>query len=307
MILVCGEALIDLVPVTVEMNLLYKPLPGGSPYNVAIGLSRLGIPCSYLGKVSTDSFGDKLVDILRQEEVGTEYLVRSLKPTTISFPNKSIDGGDEFSFYGVGTADQMMKVEELPHSLPDTVHSIHIGSYSIISGETSETLKTLIERENSRRVITIDPNVRPHIYPDHDKYLGRLQEVIKLVNIVKTSSQDIAWQDPGQSEEYVAHKWLEYGPQFFVITRGSNGAVAFGNGWTVSVRSPSVIVADTIGAGDAFMSALLAKLDSMKLLNKKGISTLSTSAAKQCLSYACNAASISCTKQGASPPHMDEL
>ena len=132
MILCCGEALIDFVPLSDEHA--YRPCPGGSIYNISVGLGRLGIPVSFFSKVSNDFFGNMLVEYLNQNGVETNYCPRSSAPTTLAFVNLSRDGEDsepQYAFYANNSADRSLTEGELPLNISKSIKALHFGSISL--------------------------------------------------------------------------------------------------------------------------------------------------------------------------------
>ena len=91
MFLVCGEALRDLFALEGQDGLVLGAHAGGSPFNVAVGLARLGQASALLAG-STDSFGRRLVGALEREGVRTEFLLRTAQPTTLSVVDLGPDG-----------------------------------------------------------------------------------------------------------------------------------------------------------------------------------------------------------------------
>ena len=169
MIGVCGEALVDFTPNEAEDEVSYTPRPGGSPCNVAIGLARLGKRAAFIGKISSDRFGDMLHANLERNEVDLSWTVRGSESTALAFVIPDGEGGHDFAFYGENTAEQSMSVRDVPKSFPDDVTTLHFGSYSLMLGATAETYEQLMRRECYRRVISLDPNAR-RLFPDRKLY-----------------------------------------------------------------------------------------------------------------------------------------
>jgi fructokinase len=161
MILVCGEALIDLFVSPPEgADMPARAVPGGSPFNVAVGLARLGIPTAFLGGISRDPFGAFLSDRLAREGVDDRFIVRSDRPSTISIVATGADGQPSYAFHGEGAADRSLQPAHLPAALADDIQALTFGSYSMAIEPAGATLAALARREHGRRVISVDPNVR---------------------------------------------------------------------------------------------------------------------------------------------------
>ena len=307
MIGVCGEALIDFTPIELGGELAYKPIPGGSPCNVAIGLARLGKPTAFIGKLSNDPFGDILREHLTKNGVDLRWVVRGSEPTALAFVIPSADGGHDFVFYGDNTAEQSLTDTDIPAALPDDVTALHFGSYSLMLGSSARAYETLMRRESGSRVISLDPNVRPALFPNRAIYRERIERLLRYATLVKASAEDLAWLYPDENGEDIATRWLDIGPALVVVTLGENGAIGLSGDAAVRVPGLSVEVADTVGAGDAFMSALLAWLYDGGLLERDALATLDEKTLTGALAYANRAAAIACTRTGANPPTRAQI
>jgi fructokinase len=307
MILVCGEALIDFVPVAHGDEPAYVARAGGSSFNVAMGLGRLGIPVGFLGRVSTDPFGQLLRRRLEADGVDCRLLLEGDEPSTLAIVH--LDAGAEpvYVFHGEGTADRLLHVEDLAADLPDEVTALHLGSISMVREPGAAALEALMRREHGRRVISLDPNVRPSLVGERSAYVERVESWVSLAAVVKVSRADLAWLYPGTAPDDVAEAWLARGPGLVVVTRGHDGALALTARDRVEVAGTPVVVSDTVGAGDAFTSGLLAWLHEAGRLERTAIREIPADALERCLAFADRAAAITCTRAGAQPPTRSEM
>ena len=307
MIGVCGEALIDFTPVDVGGEVVYTPRPGGSPANVAVGLARLGKRAAFIGKLSDDRFGDMLRAHLTANRIDMRWAVRGDKPTALAFVIPRDGGAHDFAFYGGDTAEQNMTDDDVPTSFPSDVTTLHFGSYSLMLGESAHAYEGLMRREYGKRVISLDPNARPALYPDRARYRRRIERLLPYATLVKASEDDLAWLYPGEAPTDVAERWLRAGPAAVVVTLGARGAIGMIANAVVRSTAPRVVVADTVGAGDAFMSALLARLDDLALLRRDALNALTDEEIADALAYANRAAAIACARTGADPPGVADM
>jgi fructokinase len=310
MILCCGEALVDFVPIEGSRP-GYQPVPGGSSYNTSVALSRLGVPVGFFSKISTDFFGEMLVKYLQSNEVDTGQVLRSDEPTTLAFVSLPEGEGAEpqFAIYANGAADRSLRVEELPGELPLAVHHLHFGSISLVLEPGASAHERLMEREKTRCSLSLDPNIRPALIPDRQAYRRRFESWLEMVNIVRLSLADLEWLYPDQQAEAIARSWVEGGLSICVLTKGSQGALAFtSDGSRAEVRAPAIQVVDTVGAGDTFAASVLAYLyEAGRLGDKERISGMGENELQECLAFASQAAAINCTRPGADPPYRNEL
>lgn len=294
-IVVAGESLIDLVPEGTAVTPLspLTPRPGGGPYNTAVALGRLGAAVTFCSRVSTDAFGEALVDGLRAAGVSDRLVQRGPEPTTLAVASVGADGSAEYGFYVEGTADRLFAV---PERLPEGVRAVAFGTCSLALEPGASAYETLLRREAERGAVTLlDPNIRPGLIPDAAAYRERFAGWLPYVSLLKLSEEDAAWLGGSPAE------WLERGPSAVVLTRGGAGLTVFTPSSEVSVPAVRVKVADTIGAGDTVNAALLHGL------GDRPVDSLDADAWSALLSYAAKAAALTCTRPGAEPPYASEL
>ena len=309
MILVCGEALVDLF--ILDQNgprLAAEAVAGGSPYNVAIGLARLGHSSAFCGGLSRDRFGELLVEELTKEGVSLSYAIRMKELTTISVVATDSNGVPLYSFHGEGAADRSVRAADVSMPLPASVEAITIGSYSLAVEPSGSAYLQLAEREGPKRVVSFDPNIRPSIIGDVRGYGDRLERFARTATIVKASEEDIELvYGKNSSLADIARRWLKLGPKLVVVTRGAKGAAAFLGDIEVEVPGRSVKVIDTVGAGDTFHAALLASLSELKLLSRRKIAELPRETLVKVLKYAVAASAITCSRRGADLPSAADV
>jgi fructokinase len=289
MILVCGEALIDLFVGPREgTEMPARAVAGGSHFNVAIGLARLGAASAFLGGISRDRFGTVLADILKSEGVDDRFIVRTDRLSTISVITTDPDGQPSYAFHGEGAADRSLEPSDLPAVLPPEIEALTFGSYSMVVEPAGSAFAALAEREHGRRVISVDPNLRPTVVGDMARW---------------ASDEDvsIAWGGRLSIAEAAAY-WLGCGARLVVVTRGVEGATAFSAAGSISTSGHSVVVRDTVGAGDTFHAALLARLAKTGRLHPDAIAALDLPAIGELIAYAAAAAAITVTRRGADLP-----
>ena len=308
MFLVCGEALYDLfVEEETPAGLRIDARIGGSPFNVAVGLARLGRPAALLTGVSNDALGDRLAAALEAEGVETRFLARMENPTTLAVVALGPEGAPRYTFYGEGAADRSLTRERLPE-LPRAVSCLHFGSFSLVVEPTAGTLLALAERERGRRFLSLDPNVRANVEPDLARWRRGIERFARTADLVKLSEEDLAHLDPTADPDRLAGAWLEGGARMVVLTRGAGGAAA----WTADGRAEhpgfAAEVADTVGAGDAFQAALLCGLEEAgRLAPGPDARPVTAPEAGRLLAFACDAAARSCARRGADFPRRSEL
>ncbi|MDB5363820.1 MAG: PfkB domain protein [Rhodospirillales bacterium] len=307
MILVCGEALIDLfVGEPDGTALAARALAGGSLFNVAVGLARLGLPVGFLGGVSTDRFGMFLAQAMAREGIGTTLLKRSARPTPLAVVSTDAAGQPAYGFHAHDCAERDLVGADLPPPDP-AVAAIALGSYTLAIEPVGSTLLAFAERESSRLVVSLDPNLRPSLVGDPDAWRQRFARFARAAAIIKLSREDLATAyGPDTDPAVWATRRLDEGALLVVITDGAAGATAYHRHHRLHRPAHPVAVVDTVGAGDTFHAALLARLAQRGLLTRAALAALDGAALADLVQYAIAAASITCTRRGADlPRHAD--
>lgn len=301
MIVVCGEALIDLfVGRPDARGIATQAVAGGSPFNLALGLARLGTPSAFLSTLSRDAFGDFLLTRLEGAGVDTRFIRRVPESTTLSVVTTAADGQPHYTFHSEG-ADRALAPADLP-DLPDSVAAVAAGSYALGVEPIASAIEALVRRERGRRVVSLDPNIRPRVLGDVAGFRPRFEALLAAATLVKASAEDIAFlygaADPGE----VARGWLARGPALVVVTAGSDGATAHFGRHRLARAALAVDVVDTVGAGDTFHAALLAHFAGRGLLSIEGMARLTEPQVAAALEAAAVAAALTCTRRGADLP-----
>lgn len=311
MYLVCGEALFDFFSENdasgKASKVNFKAIAGGSPFNVAVGLRRLGVESALFAGLSTDYLGRRLQQVLQDEGVRADYLVDFPAPTTLAMVAVGANGSPQYSFRGEGCADRQLKPEHLPE-LGSEVRGLHIGSFSLVVQPIADTLLALVRRETGKRLISLDPNVRLNPEPDIELWRSRVATLVELADLIKVSDEDLSLLYPGQDPQRVIEGWLQHRCQLVFLTRGGEGATVFSRAhgsW--SVPACSVKIADTVGAGDTFQAALITWLTEQQLDSVEGVQSLAREQIDGMLRFAVQAAALTCSKTGPDLPYRQQL
>lgn len=301
MILCAGESLIDMVP----EDGAFRPLAGGSVFNTAIALGRLGEPTAYFWPISREPFGKVLLAPLAEAGVATDLCPRTDRLTTLALVTLT-EGEARYSFYDEGSAGRMLSVSDLP-ALPASVEALFAGGISLVPDPCGAAIEALIDRESDRLPIMLDPNIRPFFIAKPDAYRARLARLIGRADIVKLSGDDLQWLAPDLPQQEAARRILAQGPRLVLQTGGAAGARAHWAGETVTVPAIAATVADTIGAGDTFNAGVLASLRRQGVLSKAGLAAITAEQIAAALTLGAQAAAITVSRPGANPPWAHEM
>lgn len=307
MILSCGDALIDFVPVrAADGREAIRPAVGGSCLNIAVGVARLGIPTGFVGGISTDLFGRMIADHAAASNVDLRHATRSDHQTTLAFV-RLIAGESQYAFYDTETASANWTYRRGSISF-DAIDAVHIGSTTLVHDRGAAEAGALIADAKATATISFDPNCRPNLVHDQPAYRARMGAFAANADIVRMSDVDFEYLFGEEDFAASAAALLAQGASLIVITRGTSGALAWHRtAGAIEVGAPAVDVVDTIGAGDSFQAALLFALHQLKRIERARLRTVGADDLRRALSFACKCAALTCTRAGADPPRRDEI
>ena len=299
MILCCGEALIDMLPAE---GGAFVPHAGGAVFNTAIALGRLGAPTGFFSGLSADFMGDILRAKLAEARVDTSLSVTADRPCTLAFV-QLIDGQARYAFYDEGTAGRMLGTADLPQV---TAEALFFGGISLVVEPCGATYEALMTREAGKRVLMIDPNIRPGFVRDEAGYRARLGRMLAMADIVKLSLEDLDWLAQGKRDAFV-QQLLAAGTALVLLTDGSIGATAVTPSHRLFEPARKVSVVDTVGAGDTFNAGVLDSLHTAGALSRERLDRLDESTIRDALRRGAAAAAVTVSRAGANPPWPSEL
>jgi fructokinase len=302
MILSCGDALIDFVPVVAaDGRDAVRPAVGGSCLNVAVGIARLGVDAGFIGGISTDLFGRMIADHATASGVDLRHADRAADQTTLAFV-RIVEGESQYAFYDAQTATANWSYRR--GSIPfDGIEAVHIGSTTLVQERGAGEAAGLIAEAKPSATISFDPNCRPNLVQDQAAYRTRMAMFAAKADIVKMSDVDFSYLFGDEAYAERAHAILAAGASLMVVTRGAKGALAWHRELgAVEVAAPKVEVVDTIGAGDSFQAALLSALTELKRIDRSSLRSIGIDDLRKALSFAAQCAALTCSRAGADPP-----
>ena len=304
-LVVVGEALIDLVPIA--GNDQFQARPGGGPFNVAIGLARLGNHTALMARLADNAFGRLLRNHAAAEGIDLSSAPLAIEPTTLAVVSLDDQAQATYDFYFEGTADWQWTETEISQ-LPRDIAVLHFGSLASWTEPGCALLHDLAARSHAggHVLVSYDPNVRPLVLRDPARARALVERSVGVAHLVKASTEDLEWLYPDVSTADVGARWGQLGADVVIITDGPHGAVAFrADRDPVSCPGRAVEVADTVGAGDAFTAGLLSALAQRGLQTPTRVAQLSTTELSECLTEAVLVSSLTCEKAGADPPRAN--
>ena len=294
-VLVVGEALVDII----DSSEGTITRPGGSPANVAIGLSRLGVQAELLTALADDSHGSLVTAWLDESGVRIDPGSQKLDRTSVARAALDASGAAQYEF-------------ELTWSLPPGDDSgvnnrplLHIGSLAIYLEPGANEVARIADRGARAGVpIAVDANARPNLVGEPTRARRKFEGIASRATVVKLSDEDAEFLYPESSDETVTQRLLDLSPgvRIVALTLGAHGALLRCDGHVIHVEAPKVRVVDTIGAGDSFMSGMISRLLTFDRESWTDAATLQAVG-----DFAVRCAAITVEREGANPPRSQEV
>ncbi|MEP0521415.1 MAG: carbohydrate kinase [Hyphomicrobiales bacterium] len=303
---ICGEALIDFVPMKgAEGQSGYEPKPGGSPYNAAKAAARAGADVSFLGAMSNDFFGDQLKDHLEESGVYCDAVPRSPHPSTLAFVDLST-GDPRYAFFNnnASTAN-MAPIPAMIQPQPGDI--LDVGSISLIDLPGADNITEFAVSMSSQMMLAIDPNARPSMIEDWPAWRARMARLLDVATIIKLSVEDLEVIEPHHTPDQFAELRINAGTGLVIVTDGGNGATGYTGSAKFQAKTPQIELADTVGAGDTLMGTTLAWILHQEIQDADGLRGLGEGDLKNMLTFAASAAAINCQSVGCNPPTRAEI
>ncbi len=282
-----GEALTDLIR---QADGYWLARAGGAPWNVARVMARFGIPSAFAGSVSRDNFGDEIAALSQEAGLDARFLQQHDKPSLLAIVHETAP--PRYYFIGTDSADLAFDPELLPNDWTHSCEWLHCGGISLAREPLRDRLIGMLESAKATGArISFDPNFRNLMTAAYDATLARVSGV---ADVIKVSDEDLRGLFRTRDEDAALAKLKALNPHAAVLlTRGAEGAELHIGGQRLHQGSPSVVIVDTVGAGDASIGGLL-----FSLMNRPEADWQAH------LRYAVAAGTAACMHAGASPPSL---
>jgi len=260
-----GECLIDLIAdagadlVTADRFAIRE---GGAPFNLAVGLARLGVPAAFCGVVGDDPFGARLRSLLVSEGVDATRLRLTAEADT-SLALAWRDGRGDGRFRLLRMADRLLSSDDVERAGIGNAAAVAVGSVALAESPSREAVNRAVSIASAAGVpVVFDVNVRPTLWPSRAALLDACEPILSLATVVKLSQDDARelWGCDAAADAIAEMRWHE--SWLTVITDGERG-VHLHDPARDELRAFAVFAAEAIdptGAGDAFTAALLSRL-----------------------------------------------
>ena len=302
-IIALGELLVDLTQNGTDRGARqFAAFPGGAPANLAAAAARLGAKTGFIGKVGADAFGGDLRRVLEENGVDVSGLYATAQaPTTLAVVSVDETGERDFSFYRSPGADTLLTADEALDALKayaTPLRLLHVGSLSLTDEPARGATMTALRFATAAGIpVSYDPNYRAALWRSEAEAVKRMLEPMPYADILKVSEEELFLLTGSRDLRMGSLELGAMGPKLMLVTLGEKGAYYRWGIHTGEVPGFAVTVADTNGAGDAFLGALLSRL----VRRKDPLKDLTPEELEKSVSFANAAAALTCSKPGAIP------
>ncbi len=301
MISVLGEALVDII---VDPRGEVTSVVGGAPLNTARTVARLGVPATFLGGVSTDAFGGRILHLLEADGVVLGLGGQVPEPTTLAIASIDDSGAATYRFMMEGTSAAAVTPDMAVSHLDSACRVIHVGTLGLVLQPLADASVALVRAANDEQIVMVDPNCRPSVMTGSSVFTQALDAVLERADIVKVSGDDLEFLFPGVDLLTSALALRERTGAVILFTDGANAVHVIDAGADTVLDVPKVPVIDTVGAGDSFSGGFLAFwLHQGWSRADLGDHAKIADAAR----FGIAVAGITCQRPGAEPPFASEV
>jgi fructokinase len=315
MIGIIGEALIDFIAKPSEGVVSFDSVVGGCALNAATAAALQDASVGFIGKISSDMFGERVLNHLVENRVMFDpILCSAAEPSLLAFASLDAKGSATYAFYYDGSAPLSVTKEELLTVMEEhtDLKVVHIGSLALALEPSSTSILAALKEYQPKPIIFLDPNVRPAIIADAVRFRQKMDEAIALSSLIKLSDEDLSYLFPDVDVRLQAARLAQERDIHVILTLGRGGATWYTpKGESVSMPIIDLPVIDTVGAGDTFSGSLLTFFHDRGYFGEDGatpqLGELTPAVIEEALLFATAASAINCTRKGCNPPTKKEI
>lgn len=301
MITVMGEALIDII---VDPEGEVTSVVGGAPLNTARTIARLGEQASFLGGVSTDAFGQRILRMLTADGVTLGLGHQVPEPSTLAIAQIDTSGAASYRFLLEGTSAAAVTADMAVACVGTDVSVIHVGTLGLVLEPLASASAAVVAAAREDQIVMVDPNCRPSVMTSSEVFDRTLASVLTRADVIKVSGDDLAFMFPGERPATAAEQIHMRTGATVLFTDAADSVRVMCAGGTDVLAVPAVPVVDTVGAGDSFSGGFLVHWVRNGWTRAELVDLDKVSAAA---SFGIRVAGITCQRAGAEPPFASEL
>lgn len=268
-LILLGRVAIDFNPLdyfkTLAQSETFKKYVGGSPANIAVGLSRLGKKCGFFARVSDDRFGDYVTEFFDNEGIDTSRIRRCENGEKLGLTFTEILSENESSIlmYRNDIADLQLDVQDIDEAYIKQGKALLISGTALAASPSREAaLKAVAIAKRTHTPVFFDIDYRPYNWKNSDEIAIYYSMVAAQSDVILGSREEYdlteALIEPGRTDAQTAAYWQGRGAKIVVIKHGKQGSTAYTcDGNSYSIKPFPVKALKSFGGGDGYASAFL--------------------------------------------------
>jgi fructokinase len=261
-VLTIGETLVDFISTEPVESLrdaaTFQRHQGGSPANIAVNVSKLGLSSAVISKTGIGAFGQFLKAELQFHGVNTDYMIMDHRVHTSFVFVARTSGTPDFEPSRSG--DYQLTPAELAEEAVSGAKVVHTSTWPLSREPSRLAVEKAFQLAHEQgKIVSLDPNYTPVIWPDHQEAQQVMENMYQYVTITKASLDDShRFFGPGEKPETYIEMFHELGPKIVVFTLGPDGSMISEDGHLLGhLPARPIEVVDATGAGDAFWAGFL--------------------------------------------------
>ncbi len=244
---------------------MFEKFVGGSPANIAVGVTRHGLKAGFIGKVSADQFGEYVVDYFNEQGIDTSYITKCTNGEKLGLTFTEMLSSKESSIlmYRNRIADLQLSVEDIDEEYIKSAKAILVSGTALAESPSREaTLKAVMLAKKNNTKVIFDIDYREYNWKNKDEISIYYSMIAKEADIIMGSREEFDLTEkliqPNRTDKQTAEAWHGYNAKIVVIKHGMKGSTAYTcDGQDFSIKPFPVQARKGFGGGDGYGSGFL--------------------------------------------------
>lgn len=244
---------------------MFEKYVGGSPANIAVGVTRHGLKAGFIGKVSDDQFGEFVVDYFNEQGIDTSHIsvCTGGEKLGLTFTEMLSSSESHILMYRNRIADLQLHVDDIDEQYIRNAKAVLISGTALAESPSREAaLKTVMLARKNRTKIIFDIDYREYNWKNKDEISIYYSAVAREADIIMGSREEFDLTErlicPGMTDEESSVYWQSCNARIVVIKHGMKGSTAYtADGEKFSIKPFPVEARKGFGGGDGYGSGFL--------------------------------------------------
>ncbi len=244
---------------------MFEKFVGGSPANIAVGVTRHGLKAGFIGKVSDDQFGEYVVDYFNEQGIDTTHVTKCTggQKLGLTFTEMLSPSESSILMYRNCIADLQLSVDDIDEDYIKNTKALLISGTSLAESPSREAaIKAMMLAKKNGTVLIFDIDYRAYNWKNKDEISVYYSIIAKEADIIMGSREEFDLTEkliqPGMTDEQSAAYWHGRNAKIVVIKHGMKGSTAYTcDGQKFSIKPFPVEARKGFGGGDGYGAGFL--------------------------------------------------